>query len=160
MSLRYDCPECGEEIVVRYLEVGELAQCPQCRAESAVPEDAEVLDAPSSRASPGPRSPNLPRRHHRSGRVPGGRAGLSNYWFLRALPWIILVGTAIHVVVMLATIGTLSRFGGGSGWVGIFLIWLPIEIALALGLAQGIWAILELVRNTRAVLPPPSDTFD
>ena len=159
MSLRYECPACGEEIVVRYLEVGEFAQCPQCRAESAVPEDAEVLEAPSSRASPGPKSPNLPR-YRPSERGPGGRAELSNYWFLRALPWFVLVVAAIHIVVMLATIGARSQFGGGSGWVVIFLVWVPIEIAVALGLAQGIWAILELVRNTRAVLPPPADTFE
>jgi len=160
MSLRYDCPECGEEIVVRYLEVGEFAQCPQCRAESAVPEDAEVVDAPSSRASPGQRSPNLPPHDRSSWRSPGERAGRSNYWFLRALPWIILVGTAFHIVVMLALIGRVSEFGRGTGLAGAMVIWIPIEIAIALGLAQGIWAILEIVRNTRAVLPPPADTFD
>jgi len=160
MSLRYDCPECGEEIVVRYLEVGEFAQCPQCRAESAVPEDAEVVDAPSSRASPGQRSPNLPPHDRSSWRSPGERAGRSNYWFLRALPWVILVGTALHIVALLATIGMLPRTGGTSGLRGAVILLIPIEILVALGLAQGIWAILEIVRNTRAVLPPPADTFD
>jgi len=159
MSLRYECHDCGEEIVVRYLGVGETAQCPHCGAEAPVPGDAEVVDAPSTRTDDGALSPNLPRPGTRE--VPRPRARRrSHYWFLRILAWVILVLTGLAVAGQLVNLGQTSAFAQDGITVGTMVIVIPLEILFALGTAQAIWALLEIVRNTRAVLPPPADTFD
>ncbi|MEN8150576.1 MAG: hypothetical protein ABFS86_12190 [Planctomycetota bacterium] len=161
MSLRYDCPGCGEEIVVRYLDAGDVAQCPHCGAEAAVPEDAETVDGPSPRVDPKVPKPPLPRPG-REIHVPTRRR--SRYIFLRILPWIILVGAALHIIATIIALAAVSRgirgLSNEPNFIGAFMLWVPIEILIALGLAQGIWAALEIVENTRAVLPPPADTFD
>jgi len=43
MALKFVCPNCGNEIVVKYLKPGELAKCRDCGAEVIVPEDADLF---------------------------------------------------------------------------------------------------------------------
>jgi hypothetical protein len=40
MALTFNCPSCGEVIVVKYLAPGETAKCRNCGAEAEVPADA------------------------------------------------------------------------------------------------------------------------
>lgn len=40
MALEFNCPSCGETIVVKYLGPGETAKCRNCGAEAEVPADA------------------------------------------------------------------------------------------------------------------------
>ena len=44
MALKFQCKNCGEDIVVRFLKVGEAAECKSCRTSNSVPESAESID--------------------------------------------------------------------------------------------------------------------
>jgi hypothetical protein len=44
MALKFQCKNCGEDIVVRFLKVGEAAECRNCGASNSVPESAESID--------------------------------------------------------------------------------------------------------------------
>ena len=43
MALKFQCKICGEDIAVRFLKVGEAAECKSCGASNAVPESAEEI---------------------------------------------------------------------------------------------------------------------
>ena len=43
MALKFQCKNCGEDIAVRFLKVGEAAKCKSCKASDAVPESAESI---------------------------------------------------------------------------------------------------------------------
>lgn len=43
MSLKFKCLDCGKDIVVKYLEVGENAQCKSCGSKNVVPETADEI---------------------------------------------------------------------------------------------------------------------
>ena len=44
MGLKFLCKTCGEDIVVRFLKVGEAAKCKNCGASNPVPASAESID--------------------------------------------------------------------------------------------------------------------
>ncbi len=44
MGLKFRCKTCGEDIVVRFLQVGEAAECNNCGASNPVHESAESVD--------------------------------------------------------------------------------------------------------------------
>jgi membrane protease YdiL (CAAX protease family)/DNA-directed RNA polymerase subunit RPC12/RpoP len=44
MALKYKCPNCGHEIISRYLKPGDSLPCPACRSEISVPSDAIQTD--------------------------------------------------------------------------------------------------------------------
>ena len=43
MALKFQCKNCGGDIAVRFLKVGEAAACKSCGASNAVPESAEDI---------------------------------------------------------------------------------------------------------------------
>ena len=43
MALKFQCENCGEDIAVRFLKVGEAAECKSCGASNSVPESAEEI---------------------------------------------------------------------------------------------------------------------
>lgn len=43
MALKFHCENCGEDIAVRFLKVGEATDCKSCGASNAVPESAEDI---------------------------------------------------------------------------------------------------------------------
>ena len=43
MALKFRCENCGKDIAVRFLTVGEAAECKSCGASSSVPESAEEI---------------------------------------------------------------------------------------------------------------------
>ena len=43
MALKFRCENCGEDIAVRFLTVGEVAKCKSCGAGNSVPESAEEI---------------------------------------------------------------------------------------------------------------------
>ena len=44
MALKFRCRHCGEDVIVKYLKVGELAQCHHCGNGTEVPSDAGYID--------------------------------------------------------------------------------------------------------------------
>ena len=44
MALKFRCRNCDEDIVVRFLKVGETAKCQDCGSSNPVPESAESID--------------------------------------------------------------------------------------------------------------------
>ena len=40
MALKFNCTNCGKEIIVKYLKVGEVAKCRNCGTEVTVPSTA------------------------------------------------------------------------------------------------------------------------
>ena len=43
MAFKFRCKNCGEDIAVRFLKVGEIAECKNCGASNSVPESAEEI---------------------------------------------------------------------------------------------------------------------
>ena len=43
MALKFRCENCGKDIAVRFLKVGEAAECKSCGASNSVPESAEEI---------------------------------------------------------------------------------------------------------------------
>lgn len=43
MALKFQCKNCGKDIAVRFLKVGEAAECKSCGASNPVPESAEEI---------------------------------------------------------------------------------------------------------------------
>ena len=39
MALKFKCQNCGKDIVVRFLKVGEIAKCRSCGSANAVPNE-------------------------------------------------------------------------------------------------------------------------
>jgi uncharacterized RDD family membrane protein YckC len=48
MSLKFNCPHCGAEIVSKYLRIGEQCLCRQCQKRFAVPEEAVAVEGEST----------------------------------------------------------------------------------------------------------------
>jgi membrane protease YdiL (CAAX protease family) len=48
MSLKYNCPHCGFEIITKFLNPGDTLFCPECKVLFAVPSDAIDTDSESS----------------------------------------------------------------------------------------------------------------
>lgn len=44
MPLKFRCSSCGKEIVIRFLKVGEIAECNACGVGNPVPQSAESID--------------------------------------------------------------------------------------------------------------------
>ncbi len=44
MALCYKCPHCQSEIMLRYVEIGETANCSSCGNKSIVPQDASTIN--------------------------------------------------------------------------------------------------------------------
>ena len=43
MAIKFQCRNCGKDIAVRFLKVGETAECRSCGASNSVPESAEEI---------------------------------------------------------------------------------------------------------------------
>ena len=43
MALKFKCPSCNENIGIRYLSVGEVAECKKCRSQVVIPQDAVTI---------------------------------------------------------------------------------------------------------------------
>ena len=43
MALKFQCKSCGKDIAVKFLQIGEAAECKSCGASNPVPESAEEI---------------------------------------------------------------------------------------------------------------------
>jgi DNA-directed RNA polymerase subunit RPC12/RpoP len=67
MALKFKCPKCGEEVIVRHVKRGEEAVCRYCGAKVTVPETSVETDE----------EPDLTKtRRYRAEREPGKLKGL------------------------------------------------------------------------------------
>lgn len=57
MALKFSCENCGKDIIVKFLKVGEMAKCKRCFAEVKVPPDATEIDTPKQPKYTPPTSP-------------------------------------------------------------------------------------------------------
>jgi len=48
VSLKFKCPNCGSELTIQFLKIGEIAKCHNCGTGVVVPEDAEHVNWESS----------------------------------------------------------------------------------------------------------------
>ena len=44
MALKFQCDHCGGDIIVRFLKVGEMAECKNCQTQNIVPESAQSIE--------------------------------------------------------------------------------------------------------------------
>ncbi len=44
MALKFECPNCGSEIIVKRVKVGEMAKCRSCDTELEVPEPENPIE--------------------------------------------------------------------------------------------------------------------
>jgi hypothetical protein len=44
MSLKFNCGYCDNQIIVKYLKIGEMALCKGCGKKTVVPRDAALTD--------------------------------------------------------------------------------------------------------------------
>lgn len=55
MALKFQCKNCGEDIAIRFLEIGEAVKCRNCGASNSVPESAEkISDEPAKSIAKAP----------------------------------------------------------------------------------------------------------
>jgi len=68
----------------------------------------------------------------------------------------------LRIGIRFATLVSLFTIGPDRppGFNFLVFVGCVLEVFVALGLAQGIWAVLEIVSNTREVLPPAADVFE
>ena len=52
MAFKFRCKNCGEDIAVRFLKVGEIAECKNCGVSNSVPESAEEISDAAISAEP------------------------------------------------------------------------------------------------------------
>lgn len=95
MALKFNCPECGTELVVRFLSQGEEARCRNCDSFITVPEDAIQVDSQISVLSP-PRKRTTSITHDpASDIVPPFGFALRQTWEVIKANYDIAIGTAV-----------------------------------------------------------------
>jgi len=97
MSLKFDCPNCGKEILVKYLKRGEQAKCPHCGELCVIPdstqEAAEFAGENAAKfGAPGSQFIENYADKNRSAIV-----------FLRICAWICIVGGVLFGLIMIIT---------------------------------------------------------
>lgn len=129
MSLKFNCPDCGKEILVKYLKQGEQAKCSYCGALNVIPDSA--------------REATLQEAAEFAGRL-SGQSGVGNQTlgghlmedpstrqkgsigFLRICAWICIVGGVLFGIIMMIGGMAISseEEGAGPGFImlGIFII--------------------------------------
>jgi uncharacterized RDD family membrane protein YckC len=79
MALAFGCPECGQDVVVRYLKLGDQVKCPLYGAYGVVPAEARTVDDASvSSVAAVARYPSIPARERAQAVAPS--AYLASRW--------------------------------------------------------------------------------
>jgi ribosomal protein S27E len=129
MSLKFNCPDCGKEIMVKYLKQGEQAKCPYCGILSAIPESAQAATLQEAAEFAG----KLAGQSGAGNQILGGdltedpsprQSG--SIGFLRVCAWICIIGGVLFGIIMI--IGGMAfsaeEDSAGPGFImlGIFII--------------------------------------
>jgi len=88
MALKFNCPKCNSEIIVKYLKPGEMAKCRQCQSEAIVPADALTTDEGPTIVQPGLRVDVLTSANADQ---PVSGAAERKSLFVTVLAWIFIV---------------------------------------------------------------------
>lgn len=101
MALKFKCKNCGEDIIVRHLKVGEIAKCRHCGAEAEVPETATVTDEEQVITKAPPKISEEQRREKRTqikGKKPPGPVRKASSVVLTSLGLLLLLATVFPVL--------------------------------------------------------------
>ena len=139
MALKFQCNNCGKDIAVRFLKVGEVAECKSCGASNPIPESAEeISDAAAEGTIKAPASESVEAISDEPAQsVPIARA-------LRRVTKIV-IGIGI-IVGMVTAIGVMIRhpapdqtvavaLSGGMTWLGNIFFFCILNV-LCLGIAK------------------------
>ncbi|HLD35539.1 MAG TPA: hypothetical protein VJC37_02370 [Planctomycetota bacterium] len=111
MALKFNCSKCSQEIVVKYLKVGETAKCRSCNADVIVPAQAVPTEEPAS------------IEIHSD--IGSGAAKNSRVfsWKLSFSPVVKIISVLmVCCIVLLDGLFILGHYGQGSGEEGLFII--------------------------------------
>lgn len=122
MGLKFLCKTCGEDIVVRFLKVGEAAKCKNCGASNPVPASAESIDDKTATAYQSQKRPAAEVTHGPSLR-PTRMKKASKGWI-----------TSLYVLAFIRA--------GIAVLVGIYELVLSEKIEIGT-LSVGTWAFLD-----------------
>lgn len=114
MALKFKCTGCGEDIIVRYLKVGEVARCRNCGAEMAVPPTAVATTEKPSYEEPLPADP-VERSEITEAGTLAGRWERLGAWVVDSLiswvPYLVTVlGERFPALVILGLLGLVGVF--------------------------------------------------
>lgn len=115
MPMKFTCPNCHKDIIIQFIERGQIARCRHCGAEVPVPEDAEVITTEQA--------VEYADRLRAEGKLPQIDSGYPlrlrpterrKVGFLRVIAWSILIG-GIFLGIMMLIGGILLMYEGEAG---------------------------------------------
>ena len=105
MALKFQCKNCGKDIAVRFLKVGEAAECRNCGASNSVPDSAEeISDAAAERMIKVPVSESAERISDAPAKSPP---------IVKALRIIGTISIGFGVVAGIAMLNLFSNYSNG-----------------------------------------------
>jgi hypothetical protein len=143
MSLKFNCPHCGEEIITQYLKTDEIAKCRRCGREVRIPANATpTSESPKYNTS----VVDETSTGWKIGTAPSGR-----YPVLHTLADIIRVaGWVVFGFFVVAGLITVTRGGGLGKLFGVFEIVIGgIILLYMLATSESIMVFLDIEENTR-----------
>ena len=144
MALKFQCENCGEDIAVKFLKVGEAAECRSCGASNAVPDSAEeisnevaesIIKAPVSESVEDISAEAISDEPVQS--VPVARALRRVARIVIGIGIIVGIVTAIRVMIQHpAPDQTMAvALSGGMTWLGVMFLFCILSV-LCVGVAK------------------------
>ena len=133
MALKFNCPGCNSEIVVKYLKIGERAKCWSCGAEAVVPENATEGSFAKATQRPSVSSTTAEPVSKAEQEVERIRRSFSCGAFFLAPVWLLFhgrVGTGILVMLLILFLRGVADLWGAANVVAVFI---QLLIALYFG---------------------------
>ncbi|MEO0288536.1 MAG: hypothetical protein ABIN00_02760 [candidate division WOR-3 bacterium] len=156
MALKFKCSKCENEIIVKFLKIGEIAKCPYCGKENVVPDDAieTFEEKPQIHRS----DENLNIDFSKNSDELGLKNVLSNYKYLIILLFFLILIIFINLLgikMMFPGIVEEIKDSGNAtqiyiGFVlilGIFILWQIIRQMIILDYLLKIYKILNDIKD-------------
>ena len=145
MGLKFLCKTCGEDIVVRFLKVGEAAKCKNCGASNPVPASAESIDDKTATAYQSQKMPAAEGTHGPPWRLT--RMKMASIGWIASLYVLAFIRAGIAVLVGIYELVLSEKIEVGTLSVGT-LAFLDSAILTVLGvgaLKRHLWAGYGLI---------------
>jgi len=133
MALKFNCTKCGQQMIIKFLKVGEVAKCRNCNAEITVPANAIKTNEEPKYDEP---IPSNAQGHIATAIKDNSRAmGEGAISALRFFAWLNLIAGIIGAIAIWVTMGEVATpVGIGIGFAflaeGIFGCALLLVICL------------------------------